>query len=85
MNHFPDFTWRGILFMWSHGQDGYVAHSPEGRWVIQRHANNDTEWYARFNSYTGVWKSSREAALESVVTETLVACSRITEFLKGLK
>lgn len=79
-----DFTWRGITFLWSRSQDGYVAHTEEGRWVIQKHANNDSEWYARFNNYTGTWKPTREEALTSVVTEALVACGRIVEFLKGL-
>ncbi len=78
------FAWRGIEFEWSRGQDGYVAHTSEGRWVIQKHANNDAEWYARFNNYTGHWKPTREEALQSVVTETLIACARIVDFLHSL-
>lgn len=82
----PDltFTWRGIEFEWSVAANAYIADTGYGRWMVQRHANDDGQWFARFGPYAGNWFASPENALNNVWAVALNAHARSIEYLKGL-
>jgi len=80
----PTFTWRGIGFEWIASANAYIVDTIHGRWTIQRHANDDAQWFARFGPYAGNWFSSPEKALNNVWAVALNAHARGVEYLKSL-
>jgi len=80
----PTFVWRGIEFEWSVAANGYIADTAHGRWMIQRHANDEAQWFARFGPYAGNWTSTPVGALDLVRTVASVAHTRTLEYLRSL-
>ena len=80
----PEFTWRGVVFEWVASANAYIADTARGRWMIQRHANDDQQWFARFGPYAGNWRSTPEDALTHVWAVALNAHAAAIEYLKGL-
>jgi hypothetical protein len=80
----PMFLWRGIQFDWTQSANAYIVDTIRGRWTVQRHANDDSQWFARFGPYAGQWCSSPELALNSVWAIALNAHTAAIEYLKSL-
>jgi len=80
----PTFQWRGITFDWTLSARAYIADTHHGRWTIQRHVNDDSQWFARFGPYAGNWASSPGEALGNVLLVAMMAHQRALDYLRAL-
>ncbi len=83
----PDltFTWRGIEFEWSPAANAYIADTAQGRWMAQRHANDEHQWCGRFLRQTSGWFEQPSAALDDVRTKSIVGFQELVHYLKELR
>lgn len=83
----PDltFTWRSIEFEWSVPANAYIADTGHGRWMVQRHANDENQYFARFGPYAGGWSVTPGEALDNVRHVAVEAHAKQVQYLKDLR